>query len=100
MRKQIHSLSQHFKYIIIDLGSELEAVQMGMIEDATAIIVVTTPEVLVVNQTRRLMNDLLSASVPGDFIQMVLNKVIARGLDPNAISQSLRRPIVGHHPSR
>lgn len=98
LRKQIHSLSQHYKYIIIDLGSELEAVQMGIIDDATAILVVATPEVLVVNQTRRLMNDLLSASVPGEFIQVVLNKVNRSGLDQNAISQSLRRPILGSIP--
>ena len=98
LRKQIHSLSQHYKYIIVDLGSELEAVQMGIIEDATVILVVATPEVLVVNQTRRLMNDMLSASVPGDFIQVVLNKVARSGLDQNAISQSLRRPILGAIP--
>ncbi len=98
LRKQLHALSQHYKYIIVDLGSEADAVQMGIIEDATAIMVVTTPEVLVVNQTRRLMNELLSASVPGDFIQIVLNKMSRNGLDQNAISQSLRRPIIGGVP--
>lgn len=98
LRKQIHSLSQHYKYIIVDLGSELDAVQMGVIEDATVVIVVATPEVLVVNQTRRLMNDLLAASVPGSFLQVVLNKVSRSGLDQNAISQSLRSPIVAAIP--
>lgn len=98
LRKQIYSVSQHFKYIIIDLGSQFDAVQAGIIEDATAILVVTTPEVLVVNQTRRLMNELLSASVPADFIQLVLNKVNRSGLDANAIAQSLRRPVLSAIP--
>lgn len=98
LRKQFYAISQHYKYIIVDLGSEFEAVQLGIIEDATAIIVVSTPEVLVVNQTRRLMNDLLSASVPAEFIQVVLNKVSRGGLDQNAISQSLRRPIISSIP--
>lgn len=98
LRKQIHSLSQHFKYIIIDLGSELDAVQTGIIEDATVILTIATPEVLVVNQTRRLVNEMLSASVPGDFIQVILNKVNRSGLDANAIAQSLRRPILGSIP--
>lgn len=98
LRKQIDAMSQHYKYIIVDLGSELEAVQTGIIEDATAIIVVTTPEVLVVNQTRRLLNDLLSMSVPAEFIQIALNKVNRSGLDQNAISQSLRRPILASVP--
>ncbi len=98
LRKQIQSLSQHYKYIIVDIGSELEAVQMGIIEDATAIAVVTTPEVLVVNQTRRLLNELFSRSVPADFVQLILNKVSRSGLDQNAIAQSLRRPILGQIP--
>lgn len=98
LRKQIHAMSQHYKYIIVDLGSELDAVQTGIIEDATAILVVTTPEVLVVNQTRRLLNDMLSMSVPADFIQIALNKVNRSGLDQNAISQTLRRPILAGIP--
>lgn len=98
LRKQIYSLSQHFKYIIVDLGSETGPVQLSMVEDATAILMVTTPEVLVVNQTRRTVNDLMSASVPGDFIHIVLNKMSKNGLDQNAISQSLRRPITGMIP--
>ncbi len=98
LRKQIGAMSQHYKYIIVDVGSELEAVQTGLIEDATAILVVTTPEVLVVNQTRRLMNDLLSMSVPGEFIQICLNKVNRSGLDANAIAQSLRRPVLASIP--
>jgi septum site-determining protein MinD len=98
LRKQIQSLSQHYKYIIVDIGSELEAIQLGLIEDATAIMIVTTPEVLVVNQTRRLVNELLSVSVPADFMQVVLNKVSRTGLDQNAISQSLRRPILAQIP--
>lgn len=98
LRKQLFAISQFYRYIIVDLGSELDAVQMGVIEDATAIVVVTTPEVLVVNQTRRLMNDMMAASVPGEFLQIVLNKVNRSGLDQNAISQSLRRPILGAIP--
>ncbi len=98
LRKQIGAVSQFYKYVIIDLGSELGPVQTGIIEDATAIMVVTTPEVLVVNQTRRMVNDLLAMSVPADFIQVVLNKVSRSGLDQNAISQSLRRPILAGIP--
>lgn len=98
LRKQLYTLSQHFKYIIIDIGSEADPLQLSIVEDASVVLVVTTPEVLVVNQTRRVINDLLAASVPGDFIQVVLNKVSRTGLDQNAISQSLRRPILGGIP--
>jgi septum site-determining protein MinD len=98
LRKQLFSLSQHYKYIIIDIGSEADLLQLSIVEDATAVLVVTTPEVLVVNQTRRVVNDLMGASVPGEFIQIILNKTSRSGLDQNAISQSLRRPITGMIP--
>lgn len=93
-KKQLYSLSQNFKFIVIDLGSELSDLQLSLIEEASAVMVVTTPEVLVVNQTRRMVNDLLTASVPADFLQLVVNKASRSGVDPKAISQSLRRPIL------
>lgn len=98
LRKQLYTLSQHFKYIVIDIGSDADPLQLSIVDDASVVLVVTTPEVLVVNQTRRVINDLLAASVPGDFIQVILNKVSRNGLDQNAIAQSLRRPILGMIP--
>ncbi|HMN68552.1 MAG TPA: CpaF family protein, partial [Bdellovibrionales bacterium] len=44
------------------------------------------------------MNDLLAASVPADFIQIVLNKVGRGGLEAGAIGQSLRRPVLAQIP--
>jgi len=98
VKKQLYSLSQHYKFIIMDVGSDLSSYQLDMVEDASAILVVTSPEVLVVNQTRRLISDLLTASVPADFIQLVVNKASKSGVDPKAISQSLRRPILSMIP--
>jgi pilus assembly protein CpaF len=98
LRKQLYSLSQHFKYIVIDIGSETGPLQLAIVEDATAILMVTTPEVLVVNQTRRSVNDLMTASVPGEFIQVVVNKAARTGLDVNAIQTSLRRPVMAQIP--
>lgn len=97
-RRQLYSVSQGFKYIVADLGSEAGPLALSLIEDASVVLVVTTPEVLVVNQTRRLLNDLLTASVPGDFLHIVINKMNRGGVDPNSIAQNLKRPIVGNIP--
>lgn len=97
-RKQLFALSQHYKFIVVDIGCDITPLQMGMIEDSSAVIMVTTPEVLAVNQTRKAMNDLVAATVPADLLQIVLNKVSRTGLDPRAISQGLRRPIIGSIP--
>lgn len=98
-RKQLFAISQHFRFIIVDLGCDLEPLQMGLIEDCSAAIVVASPEILVVNQTRKILNDLLSASLPLDLFQLVLNKASRPGIDPRAISQALRRPVLAQIPS-
>ncbi len=98
LRKQLYPISQNFRYIVVDLGCDLNPLQLAMIEDASSLMIVTTPEVLVVNQTKRLLNDLQSATIPGDLLQVVLNKVTKSGLDPRAISQSLGKPLIGMIP--
>ena len=87
LKKQLYSLSQFYKYIIVDLGCEMDDLQLSVIEGASVLLVITTPEVLVINQTRRLINELIAATVPNDLFQIVLNKVGQGGLSPQAIGQ-------------
>ncbi|MCM2282095.1 MAG: Flp pilus assembly complex ATPase component TadA [Bdellovibrionaceae bacterium] len=96
--KQIETLSNFYKYIIVDLGTQLNPLQMSLIERATALLVVTLPEVLSVNQSLRLLSELMAASVPGDMLQIVVNKTNPSSLAPAAIAQTLRRNIVGAIP--
>ncbi|MCH2534648.1 MAG: Flp pilus assembly complex ATPase component TadA [Bdellovibrionales bacterium] len=97
-KKQLFSLSQIYQYIIVDLGNELSDLQMACIEDASTVLMVSTPEVLVVNQTRRMISDLLTATFPKQMFQLVLNKVSKSGLSPQVISQGLGIPVVGMIP--
>lgn len=96
--KQIESLSNIYRYIIVDLGTQLTPLQMMIIERATALLMVTTPEVLAVNQTLRQMGELLAASLPTEMMQIIVNKASQTGLAPAAIGQTLRRPILGAIP--
>lgn len=95
LQKQVSLISQSFKFIIADLGNEIGPAQLAMIEGASAVVMVTTPEVLVVNQTRRAIHDLMTQTVPVELIHIVVNKASRAGLDPRALSQNLRRPVVG-----
>ena len=96
--KQLESLSNMYKFIIVDLGTQLTALQMTVIERATALLVVTIPEVLAVNQTLRLLTELMAASLPGDMLQIVVNKTNPAALAPQAIAQTLRRNVIGAVP--
>jgi pilus assembly protein CpaF len=93
--KQIENLSNVFRYIVIDFGNQLGPIQNQLIERTTALLLVTAPEVLAVNQTMRLMTELLAANLPTDVLQVVINKAGPAGLAPSAIGQSLRKPVLG-----
>lgn len=97
-RKQLFAVSQNYRFIVVDIGCDMTGLQLGMIEDASAVVVVSTAEVLAINQTRRAINDLIGATFPSDLFQVVLNMVSRTSLDPRAISQGLRKPIIGAIP--
>ncbi|MBT4760474.1 MAG: Flp pilus assembly complex ATPase component TadA [Bdellovibrionaceae bacterium] len=96
--KSLEQLSHIYQYILVDLGNNLEELQASLLEQASACIVVTTPEVLVINQTRRVLNELYTATFPMDMFQLVINKSTQPGLAPPAIAQALKRPVIGAVP--
>ena len=93
--KHFYALSQQFPYIVADVGNHLGALQLSVLELSSAIAIVLTPEVLVVNQTKRLLNELSSATLPSQLFQIVVNRAEPQALSPAVISNSLRLPIVG-----
>lgn len=97
--KQLEFFSRNFKFIVVDLGTDLGEFQKALLREATALMLVTAPEILVVNQTQRMIHDLLTATYPMDMFQLVINKVSNLGVSPQAISQSLRLPVVGMIPN-
>lgn len=97
--KQLESLSRYYRFIIVDVGSDLKAFQMALLQQSTAIMMISTPEVLVVNQTQRLIHELLTATFPMEMFQLVLNKFSPAGLPAQAISQALRLPVLGTIPN-
>jgi septum site-determining protein MinD len=93
--KLVEFFSRAFKFVVVDVGNDLGPAQMAVLQEATAIMIVTTPEVLVVTQTQRLVNELLSATFPKDMFQLVVNKASPTGLSPQAISNQLQLPFLG-----
>ena len=93
--KQLYGFSQNFSYIVVDVGCFLTPLQFSVMELCSAILVVLTPEILVVNQTKRLLNELSSATLPSQLFQVVINQARQGLLSSNAIATSLRLPIVG-----
>ena len=89
LQAQILSLSHSFPFIIIDLGCELGDVQMSLIEICSSLHVVSTLEILVMNQTRKLLLDLMSATVPKENFHLVVNQFTNNHPNANTLLQSL-----------
>ncbi|HEY8270162.1 MAG TPA: ATPase, T2SS/T4P/T4SS family, partial [Pseudobdellovibrionaceae bacterium] len=88
--KQLEFFSRQFKFIIVDIGTDFTPLQRAILQESTAIMIVTTPEILVVTQTLRLINELLSNTFPKDMFQLIINKASANGLSPQAIATQLQ----------
>lgn len=94
----LDKISQFFNYIVIDTGSEIGDLQFSAVERSSAILMLTTPEILAVNQTNKMIGDLMSTALPGDLIQVVVNRASNSGLSPQGIGQTLRKNIIGAIP--
>ena len=95
LMRQIEFFSRQYKFIIVDLGNDIGPLQNAFLLEATACFLISTPEVLVVAQTQRMLNDMLSATFPRDMFQLIINKVSTSGISPQDISNSLRLPAMG-----
>ncbi len=93
--RQLENLTNVFRFVIVDLGNQIGPMQLAAIERCTALLLVTAPEVLAVNQTMRLMTELLASNLPTEVVQIIVNKAGPAGLAPAAIGQTLRKPVLG-----
>ncbi len=93
--RPIGSLSTMFKYIVVDVGSTLSELQQEFLKHASLILTVTGSDSLAVNQTSRLLGDFAAATIPGDLIGVVANRVSANSLSPQQIQNSLKKNILG-----
>ena len=89
LSKLIEFCSRSYKFIVIDLGNDIGPMQTTVLQDATSISIISTPEILVVQQTQRMINELLSQAYPKEMFQLILNKFNNSGLAPQVIGQHL-----------
>ena len=97
--QQIKSLAGHYKYVFVDIGCEIGDLQRAILNHISVLLLVVTPEILVVNQTRRILNDLAGAALPHQFMRVVVNKQQNSGVQTATIQQALKVPILSMVPN-
>jgi pilus assembly protein CpaF len=88
-----------FPWVIVDCGSSLDATALKTFEYATAIFVVTTADVIVVNQTKRILAKIQELLFPPEMVQIVINRYSQSTLiTPAMIQKNLGRQVFGAVP--
>ncbi len=92
--KFLKAATQIFPWVVVDCGNGLEPHVGKVFEQATAIFVIGTPDIIVLNQTRRIYSKLQEYLVPPEMIQFVLNKQSPQQvITPAIVQKNLGRPV-------
>lgn len=92
--KTLKALPNIFPITIIDVGSELTPLALKALEFSTLIICVMTPDILAVNQAKRIYSDLTTLLFPKDMVQMVMNQNVAsHPVSPAVVEKTIGKPL-------
>lgn len=93
--KMLKAVTSMFPVTIIDAGNELTPLATKALEFSTLILVVVTPDLLAINQTKRLVSELTTMMFPKEMIHYVFNQA-QKGLPitPDVAGKTLGRPVL------
>jgi len=91
----LRALKSTFPVTVIDCGSRLEGGLIKVLEHASIILVVTNPEILVLNQTKRIIEKLQTLLFPTEVTKLVLNKFTTNNpYNGPFLEQTLKRQVI------
>jgi len=92
--KTLKAIPNLFPITIIDGGNELNDLCSKALEFSTLIFLTVTPDILALNQTKRMYSDLITMMFPKDMLQVILNQSQkGHPVTPDVISKTMGKPI-------
>ena len=86
--------SQAYPTIFVDVGVGPDPLVFPLLEQATLILVVTEPDILALNQTRKCLERLQKLLFPTEMVYLLLNKYDPKGpIQPDVIQNNLKRKV-------
>jgi septum site-determining protein MinD len=83
-----------FNLVVVDCGNGMDPWALKTFEYATAIFVVTTADVIVINQTKRVLSKIQELLFPPEMVQIIVNRYSqSHIINPQMIQKNLNRPI-------
>ncbi|MBY0516133.1 MAG: Flp pilus assembly complex ATPase component TadA [Bacteriovoracaceae bacterium] len=94
--KSLKAITNIYQLTIIDGGSELSPLTLKALEFSTLILMVVTPDLLAVNQARRMYGDLVTMLFPKDMVQIVVNQFVnGHPVSPDVIGKQMGKAVFG-----
>ena len=92
--KALKAIVNIYPIIIIDAGSELNPLALKAMEFSTLIFIVASPDLLAVNQYKRMHSDLVTMLFPKDMIQILVNQAVnGHPVSPDVIGKQIGKPV-------
>jgi len=92
--KTLKAITNIFPLTIIDAGSEMNDLAAKALEFSTMIFLVVTPDILALNQTKRLYSDLVTMMFPKDMMQVLLNQhQKGHPVTPEVVGKAMGKPV-------
>ncbi len=92
--RTLKAVTNIYPVTIIDAGNELTPLAIKALEFSTLILVVCTPDILALNQTKRLYSDLVTMMFPKDMIQFVVNQAQqGHPVTNDVIAKTIGKPV-------
>lgn len=92
--KALKGIVNLYPITIIDAGSEITPLALKAMEFSTLIFLVASPDLLAVNQCKRMYMDLVTMLFPKDMIQIVVNQAVnGHPVTPDIIGKQIGKPV-------
>lgn len=92
--RTLKAVTNIYPVTVIDTGNELTPLAIKALEYSTLIFVVVTPDILALNQTKRLYSDLVTMMFPKDMIQFIVNQAQqGHPVTNDVIAKTLGKPV-------
>ena len=95
----MRTLKSTFPITVVDCGSRIDGSIIKLLEHCSIILVVTNPEILVLNQTKKVLEKIQTLLFPQEFVKIILNKMTPNNpYNPAFLEQTLKRQVVASVP--
>ena len=92
----VEVVSELFAYIVVDHGAEIGEEDFAILDRNTLSVIVMEPDLLAMNQTRKLTEFMRAIHYPADRLQYVVNKFTGEGkITLDIMQANVDRPILG-----